>query len=143
MKKSVEFTTGILLSKLLKTTNLKRFLAHYDDKLVRTPLNKYLESLCHEKGLIPSAVVKAADIERTYGLQIFRGIKNPSRDKVIQLAFGFALGVDEAQKLLKAAEKSMLYVKIKRDAVIIYCLKNKMTVIKAQEILNELQLPLL
>ena len=143
MKDSTEFTTSGLLSRLLKTTSIKRFVDHYDEELKSEPFSKYLESLCNEKGMIPSAVLKTANIERTYGLQIFRGIKNPSRDKVIQLAFGFALDVGETQKLLKAADKSMLYSKIKRDAVIIYCLKNSINVTDAQVILSDLQLPLL
>jgi len=72
------------------------------------PLNLYLKRLCKEKLLSPSEVVGVANIERTYGLQIFRGIKNPSRDKVIQLAFGFALNLDETQQLLKAANKKVV-----------------------------------
>lgn len=143
MKNATDITTDILLSRLFRTTSIKRFLKYYDEELKNEPFHEYLESLCNEKNMNPSAVVRAANIERTYGLQIFRGIKNPSRDKVAQLAFGFSLNIEETQKLLKAANKSMLYPKIKRDAVIIYCIKNSMNVMDAQEILSDLQLPLL
>jgi hypothetical protein len=143
MKNTEKATTGGLMSGLLKTKNIKRFISKNDELMEFEPFNKYLEGLCIEKGKIPSAVVKAANIERTYGLQIFRGIKNPSRDKVIQLAFGFSLNVEETQRLLKAAEKSILYPKIKRDAVIIYCLNNNIGITAAQEMLCDLQLPLL
>jgi len=143
MKNQTEIPTGSLMSKLLRTKNIKHFIDSYDMQLKSEPFHKYLENLCRQKGLIPSAVVKTSGIERTYGLQIFRGIKNPSRDKVILLAFGFEADIDETQEMLKAADKSTLYPKIKRDAVIIFCIKNKMSVMDAQEILSDLQLPLL
>ncbi len=143
MKNTNEIATGSLFSKLLKTTNIRRFLDRNDKVLQDKPLNKSLEALCNKKGLIPSAVIKNSNIERTYGLQIFRGIRNPSRDKILQLAFGFPLNIEETQKLLKAADKSILYPKIKRDAVMIYCLKNHLKMVDAQEILSDLKLPLL
>ena len=143
MKISDDITTSKLLSKLLQTKSIKRFITHFDEQLVTEPLNLYLKRLCKEKSLSPSEVIRVANIERTYGLQIFRGIKNPSRDKVILLAFGLKLNLDETQQLLKAANKSLLYPKIKRDAVIIYCINNNMNVLDVQFILSDLQLPLL
>ena len=94
-------------------------------------------------GQVPERVIKMASIERTYGHQLFNGTRKPSRDKVIQLAFGFRLGVDEAQRLLKIAQKSLLYTKIKRDAVILYCLNNQKSIIETQSVLETLGLTLI
>ena len=60
------------------------------------------------------------------------GTRRPSRDKAIQLAFGFGLDVEETQGLLRAADKSVLYPRIKRDAAIIFAISRKMSLTETQ-----------
>lgn len=103
----------------------------------------YITALCRKMELTPEWVIKQASIERTYGHQLFNGTRKPSRDKVIQLAFGFKMDVDGAQELLKASRKSLLYPRIKRDAAILYCLNNQKDVIETQSVLETLGLTLL
>ena len=50
---------------------------------------------------------------------------------------------DEAQQLLKAARAALLHPKIRRDAVIAFCLYNKKTFVETQLTLYDLGLPLL
>ena len=88
-------------------------------------------------------MIRTSGIDRTYGHQLFSGLRQPSRDKVIQLAFGFSMSVDEAQELLKIAGKSPLYPKLRRDAAIMYCLNNGISFCDAQAVLQELSLPLI
>lgn len=136
-------STSSLLSRLFKTAELKDFIETFDGAFIKPSLHEHLQRLCAERGLVPEHVIKGCGIDRTYGHQLFSGVRQPSRDKVIQLAFGFPLDVEETQKLLKVAGKSPLYPKIKRDAVLLYCLKNRIGFIDAQEALQELSLPLL
>ncbi len=114
------FNTSALLRKLAKTADFHTFLKNCEDVLLEATFPEYLSELCEKKGLIPEHVIKAAQIDRTYGHQLFNGTRKPSRDKVIQLAFGFAMTVDEAQCLLRIAEKNPLYPRIKRDAAILF-----------------------
>jgi hypothetical protein len=51
--------------------------------------------------------------------------------------------VEEAQSLLKIAEKSPLYPKLLRDAAIMRCLHDGKTVLQIQELLDRLGLTLL
>jgi len=142
MQKNI--STSTLLQRLLKTASLDKFLRRYDDvKNYMQPFNEYISNLCIEKSIVTEQVIIKSDIERTYGHQLFNGTRTPSRDKVIQLAFGFEMGYEETQVLLKTAQKNPLYPKIKRDAVIIYALERGYNVVDVQETLNELQLPLL
>lgn len=135
--------TSTLLQKLFKTSNLKGFIEK-NAKDMEIPLfHIYISEMCRTMGQVPERVIKMASIERTYGHQLFNGTRKPSRDKVIQLAFGFGLDVEETQSLLKIAQKSVLYPKIKRDAAIIYCLNNQKSVIETQSILETLELTLL
>jgi len=138
-----KLSTSGFLTRLFKTANLKQFIARNGDEFTDETFSDYINQLCGESNLSPSEVVKKTGIERTYGLQIFRGIRNPSRDKVILLAFGFGLDADGAQSLLRAAGKNALYPKIKRDAVILYCLEKKKTVVETQDMIYDLKLPLL
>ena len=106
-------------------------------------LCEYICSLCQASGQVPEQAILRAGIERTYGHQLFNGTRKPSRDKVIQLAFGLGLGLDGAQELLKVARKSPLYPRIKRDAAIIYCLQHGCSFFETQAALQALGLTLL
>jgi len=135
--------TTAMMKRLFRTTHLKAFLQNHEETFQQTTFSDYIQKLCAEKQLVPEHVIKKSGIDRTYGHQLFNGLRKPSRDKVIQLAFGFPLDVEETQELLKIADKSMLYPKIKRDAVILYCLKNGASFFDAQATLQDLSLPMI
>lgn len=139
-EKKTTLKTDALLEQLFKTASLSRFLQRNEDAMQIQNLPDFLCALCEEKSLIREHVIKRADLERTYGHQIFRGIRKPSRDKVIQLAFGFPLTVEETQMLLKTAGKSPLYPRIKRDAAILFCLNRGETIVETQLLLHSLGL---
>jgi hypothetical protein len=138
-----KINTATLLERLLRTNSIARFLTHHNGDMSAPGLREYLLALCRERDVTPARVIKRAGIERTFGHQIFNGRKSPSRDKVIQLAFGFGLGYAGAQALLKAARKNALYPRDKRDAIIIYGLAHGMDVETVQEKLAVLDVTLL
>jgi len=136
-------STSALMSRLFKASRLKAFMQTYDSAFLRTTFREYIQRLCAEKDLVCEQVIRTGGIDRTYGHQLFSGLRQPSRDKVIQLAFGFSMSVDEAQELLKIAGKSPLYPKLRRDAAIMYCLNSGVSFCDAQAALQELSLPLI
>lgn len=138
-----KISTATLMKRLFNTTRLHAFMDTYDGDFVKATFHEYIQKLCSEKGLVTEHVIRRAGIDRTYGHQLFSGHRRPSRDKAIQLAFGFSLNAEEAQELLKTAGKSLLYPKIKRDAAILYCLQNGVGFFEAQATLEELELPLM
>lgn len=140
-KKNVR--TSALFRKLMKTTDIERFIESNADELELAEFHTYINDLCLSLNKIPEQVIKRACIERTYGHQLFNGTRNPSRDKVIQLSFGLQLNIDETQRLLQVAGKNPLYPKIKRDAAILFCLKNGKDVLETQVVLQNLDLTLL
>ena len=127
--------TSALLRWLFKAPKLDGFMEEHAPALRLQPFHAYLNGLCREKGLLRADVIKRSGIDRSYGFQIFQGTKNPSRDKVIQLALGFDMGYEEAQELLRHARQSPLYHRIKRDAAIIYCLNRHLSFTDTQEAL--------
>lgn len=135
--------TSTLLNRLFKATNLEGFIEDNTNSIQIPQFHTYISELCQTMGQIPERVIKKSSIERTYGHQLFNGTRKPSRDKVIQLSFGFGLDVDGTQKMLKVSQKNSLYPRIKRDAAILYCIKNHIGILEAQEILQDLNLTLL
>lgn len=88
-----------MLRRLFKSPNLEGFLDDNADAMQAPPFHAYISELCQVMDQVPERVIKQSSIERTYGHQLFNGTRKPSRDKVIQFAFGFGLDVDGTQKL--------------------------------------------
>ena len=141
--RSDKTSTSEMMRRLLKTKSIVRFLKHFDRQMMYVTFDTYITELCISKNIIPERVIIKGGIHRTYGHQLFIGKRKPSRDKVIQLAFGFMLSIDETQELLQVARKSQLYPRIKRDAAIMYALERGVSITDFQNMLAELQLPLL
>lgn len=136
-------TTLTFQRRLLEASDFDAFLEDNAAQMVTPRLCYYLAGLCRDKGRTAGQVIRLADLARTYGHQIFNGTRKPSRDKLIQICFGLGLDVEEAQALLKMAEKSPLYPKLLRDAAIMRCLHKGKTVLQIQELLDRLGLTLL
>ena len=81
-----------------------------------------LRGVCQRKQLASvGQILSKAEINAAFGYQIFNGKRvNPSRDKIIRLAFGFEMDFEEAQKLLLVARKPLLFGDdVARDKVLI------------------------
>lgn len=136
-------TTNNLLHLFVNGRDFKRVLDKNEDEFKEQSISEYLQRLCAEREMVPGQVIQKSQIDRTYGHQIFNGTRVPSRDKLIQLAFGMGLSLDETQKLLKISGKGALYAKIKRDAACIFGISHGMSVMEVQELLASIEVPLL
>jgi transcriptional regulator with XRE-family HTH domain len=120
--------TAESVTKMLKATEEEHNLPHIGD---------YLDGLRREKELRKEDFFIIGGVSSTYGYEILRGAKIPSRDTLIRFALAFGLSVDETDYLLKIGGKAKLYPVLKRDALIIFGLINGMSVlelnIKAEE----------
>jgi len=142
-KTSEKVSTDSLLKKILRTKNLNSFLQRNEQYLRPEAFPEMLRSFCDKRGLVPERVIQRAQIDRTYGHQLFNGTRRPSRDKVLQLAISLGLSLEETQQLLQAAGRSPLYPRLKRDAALIFCLKNGYDMMETQEILGKYEISLL
>lgn len=140
-KPNKRFSTDELTNGILRTRDFKRYLNSHADSLQEQTLQDHLERLLREKGLKRADVIQWANLDRAFGYQIFDGRKSPSRDKVIQLAFGFGLNYEETCELLRVARKTALYARIKREAVLIYAIGHNLSVMETQYMLMEAELP--
>ena len=102
-----------------------------------------IRELCKQRNEPAERVILRAGIERSFGHALFRGDRKPSRDTVLQLAFGFGADVELTQTLLKRAQHSTLHPRVRRDVVISYALMHGKSFEAAQCSLSDYGLPLL
>lgn len=137
MKK--DMTTDELLARLFKATDLKDILKNGDIPQLPSFCD-YILQMCIDRGETREHVIKRAGINRTYGHQLFNGTRMPSRDKVLRLAFGFGLDLEQTQDLLKVARQTQLVPQVKRDAAILYGIMHKMTAAEISKLLESFEM---
>lgn len=123
--------TEKLLDELLESPSIDAYLTRREPGA--KTLAAYLQELLDAKRLKRAEVVRMANLNETFGYQIFTGARHPSRDKVLQIAFAMALTLREANRALRLAGVSELYCKERRDAIITYCLDRGCSLQKVNE----------
>ena len=130
--------TNDLFTELHENGNIKNYLRRNRDEFV-LPLGEYLENLLAQKNLTKQAVIEKSNVQREYAYHIFSGLKkNPSRPKILALAFAMELNLEETQYLLRYAKQSPLYPRNPWDSIIISAIEQKLTVLQTNELLNQL-----
>lgn len=142
-KRALKISTSALWTNLFRAPSVKTYFQNNNEDLGLPTFSEYISSLCRERNEVPERIIKRAWIERAFGHQIFRGVRNPSRDTVLQLAFGFEADIEQAQSLLRYAGHCALYPRIKRDATICYCLKHGCSITETQQMLESFGLPMI
>ena len=103
----------------------------------------YLETLLLKKDVSKSELIKMTNLHRTYAYKIFNGKKKPSRSKIIQIALALKLDIRETNNLLSLSDNGYLYPKVRYDAIILYALEHKKSIIDTNLILDMYELPIL
>ena len=100
-------------------------------------LAQLLAQLLQQTGISKAAAIKNAEMSEVYGYHIFSGSRIPERGKVLALAIGMGLNLDQIQQLLKVAGYSPLYVKRPFDSVVLFGICKKMSVAQINELLYD------
>jgi len=117
-----ETTTELMNESLRDAHTFPEFETQFRKRYTDNDLQEFIAQKIEEKGLSRAEIIRDADIDRTYGYQIFRGIRKPARAKLIQLAFGLKLNAEEAAEMFRLAGCAPLYPKIQDEAAILFCL---------------------
>lgn len=129
--------TSKIVEELKLCNNFKTFYNENQDYMITDTLSQMLATLMKQKGLKKSAVIKKAELSEVYAYQIFSGLRHPERNKLLCLALGMELSLDEVQSLLKCAGYPILYVKLPFDSVVLYGICKKMSVMEINNLLFE------
>ena len=132
-----EMSSADLGERMRKARDIDEYLAENQEHMLDQSLKEHLTALLIEKNISIAKVAKGAELDRVYIYQIFDGKKRPSRDKLIAIAFGFGLDEEETQKLLKVSRNKELYVRDRRDAVILFAIQRKKTLMETNYLLAD------
>lgn len=129
--------TAEIVKELGLCPDFKTFYSENKDYMVAQKLTDLLAQLLKSKNLHKSQVIKKAEISEVYGYQIFSGVRVPERKKLLCIAVGMGLNIEETQQLLKCAGYAQLYVKLPFDSVVLYGLCKELSVVQINGLLYE------
>ena len=123
---STEKLTEDLLKRLPAAATPEEYLDQ-DETLDRQSSDYLYQLLAERDGMKRADVVRASKLNSTVVYDIFGGKSLPGRDHAIMLAFGLRCSLLETQRLLRLAGVSELWPKNRRDAIVIWCVQNGLT----------------
>lgn len=131
---SLPATAGLM--KMLETSP-----DQFQEKLseIESPaFHEYLYLIMKKQGFSAPSLIADASVSKTYAYQFLNGERIPGRDIILRMCLAMGTKLDETQRLLTLAGKSVLYPKIRRDAGILYCLRKELTLDEANSFLENL-----
>ena len=132
-----EKSTEFLQSELKHASSLEKFIQENEKNFKAKSVPEYLNDMLIKYDAEKSDVVRRSGLSGTYAYQIFDGKKSAGREKLIQLAFGFPLNLEETQRLLRFGGHNELYVKKKREAFVMYALEKRFDLNQVNELLYQ------
>ena len=132
--------TSEIVKELGLSPDFQTFYNENKEYMISADLVQLLAELLHSKGLRKSQVIKSSELSEVYSYQIFSGLRMPERKKLLCLAVGRGLNIDEAQQLLKCAGYPQLYVKKPFDSVVLFGLCKGLSVVEINELLYKYSL---
>lgn len=121
----MERLTEDLLARLLASESPQDYLDQ--EETIERTLSDYLYDLLDERGMKRADVIRRSGLNPTVVYDIFTGKSKPGRNNAIMLAFGMKCSLRETQRVLRLAGVSELWPKVRRDAIIIWCINEGMT----------------
>ncbi|MBQ8798899.1 MAG: hypothetical protein IJZ55_04965 [Lachnospiraceae bacterium] len=129
--------TVMLQSELKNAESAEAFVRANQSELNMKSVTEYLTELLIKYNVEKCDISKRGGFSGNYVYQIFNGVKSASRDKLIQIALGFPLTLEETQYLLRVGGHSELYVRNSRDAYLMFAIEKGYEVQKVNELLFE------
>lgn len=136
-------TTDELAHEIQEAQDIIQYFERNQKEMQLGSFPEYLEQWLTVKAVTRADVVRRSNLNKAYVYQIFSGKKYPSRDKVIALAFGLGLSSEETQTLLKQAGYRELYPRDPRDALLLFAVGQKKSIIEANELLYDHEIEVL
>lgn len=131
--------TDNLMQKLVSCdtdSELTDYVDFIDGKYPLT-LHEYLKTIIDARNMTVADLQRASKLDRNYIYQIMDGSRQPGRDKIIAIALGAGMTLEECQRALEISREGILYPKSRRDSIIIYAIKNNLSVMDLNKLLEE------
>ena len=138
MGETMKKRTEDLVNEIVEGKNISQYIHSNQDEFLDVSLHVYLKKLLADSGLNVSQVASCSH-KGEYIYQVFRGIKNPSRDVVISIALAMKLNFEGTEKLLRVARMPRLDARNRRDSIIIYALDQGLEVPDTNDVLYDFE----
>lgn len=102
------------------------------------PLKDYLYALVTKQNQTPAWLFQQAGLERTAGYRILSGSRMSGRNVLIRFALVLHLSLPESQQLLKIGNRAPLYSRVRRDALLIYAIAHRMSLLETEDTLLDM-----
>ena len=129
--------TTEIVEQLKLSPDFRSFYQENKDYMVDKSLAQLLGQMLQQSGISKATAIKNAEMSEVYAYHIFAGTRIPERGKVLALAIGMELNLEQIQQLLKTAGYSALYVKRPFDSIVLYGICKKLTVAQINELLYD------
>ncbi len=131
-------STDELMEILKSEPDIEHYIEENTEEIICGDFRDYISELLQEKKLTVAKVSRRGQMSDSYLYKLGQGVKeNPSRNKVIQICFGFALDANESNKLMSIAGVGRLYPRVRRDSIILFCLENHIDILECDKMLED------
>ena len=121
---TIKKSTSDLRREITDHADLKDFLADNREEFRGSLMKKVLNDAYIRRGLSKTETAERSGMSEVYLHQILSGKRVPSRDRLLCLCIALEMTEDEVNTALKECGYAGLYIRNRRDAIIIYALKN-------------------
>ncbi|MEA5048664.1 MAG: helix-turn-helix transcriptional regulator [Eubacteriales bacterium] len=137
---STEITTQILLERLRAGQSITEFFKENQEAIFDFPLHECLKEYIAQKQLSHAELIRVSGMNRRYFYDILSGKRHPDQNYVLRLLLALHATVADVQWLLRCARYPSLYVRSRRDAVILYSFEHAMSIKECNKMLENLDL---
>lgn len=128
-------STDELMRMIEESSSIEDTMAEIGDDFIEKTYSQRLYELMDRRCVKAAELAKMSLMSRSFVYQVYSGVREPGRDVVLRFALLLRAGVPETQRMLQAAGRGALYPRIRRDAILLYALKEEMDVFAADELL--------
>ena len=134
---TIKKSTSDLRREITDHADLKDFLADNREEFRGSLMKKVLNDAYIRRGLSKTETAERSGMSEVYLHQILSGKRVPSRDRLLCLCIALEMTEDEVNTALKECGYAGLYIRNRRDAIILYALKNGWNINDLNEALFE------
>jgi hypothetical protein len=135
--------TEILFQEIKEATNIYSYLKKNTDLHIKPSLASYIQQLLKDKEIKKTKLLYDTGLSKSFLYAVLKNEKMPSRNSLIKLIFGMHATLPESYNLLNYAGYQPLYAKDLRDTILIFGLKQKMSLPKVNDILFDLNIDII
>lgn len=127
--------TAELIHELKHVNDISAFIEDNEKESLEGTLASFLLYMLEKYSSERKDIIRKAELDTTYGYQIFDGRKIPARNKILRITAAFPLTFKETQRALRLGGASCLYPRVKRDSLLIYAIEKKFSVFEINNFL--------